>query len=128
MADEPLTPLWWVKRLYKQLSDRREDIDRFDAYYRGTPPKYPWLPEQAQSEFRRLLELTNSNYLGLVIDATAERLQVEGFRIGDDPEADSETWRIWQANNLDADSDKALLEALITGQSYLLVAPNPDDN
>jgi hypothetical protein len=127
VAEKPLSPLWWVQRLYGQICARRDDVDRFDAYYRGCPPRFPWLPEQAQGEFTRLLNLTRSNYMGLVVDATAERLQVEGFRIGGERDADEDTWRIWQANNLDSDSDQAILEALITGQSYLLVAPNPDD-
>jgi hypothetical protein len=128
VADEkPQTPMWWVKRLHKQLNDRIKEVDRFDAYYRGEPPKYPWLPDQARSEFTRLLTLTKSNYMGLVVDSTAERLQVEGFRLGDAIEADKETWRIWQANNLDSDSDQAILEALITGQSYFLVEPPDTD-
>jgi len=131
MADAPLSPVWWVKRLHRALLDRcrtdrtRLSIDDLDAYYRGRPTRLPWLPEQARDEFYRLLELTKSNYMGLVIDATAERLAVEGFRIGDDAEADAETWDIWQNSNFDNDSDQAILEALITGQSYALVAPGP---
>lgn len=129
MADAPLSPLWWVKRLHKSLlarcrTDReRLSIDDLDKYYRGRPTRIPWLPEQARDEFYRLLDLTKSNYMGLVVDATAERLAVEGFRIGDNADADSETWDIWQRSNFDNDSDQAILEALITGQSYVLVAP-----
>jgi hypothetical protein len=79
VADEkPQSPLWWVKRLKKRLDDRYREIEEYDAYYRGDPKTYPWLPEQARDEFARLLKLTRSNYMGLVVDATAERLQVEG--------------------------------------------------
>jgi hypothetical protein len=128
VADEkPQSPLWWVKRLKKRLDERCGEIEEYERYYQGDPKTYPWLPEQARDEFARLLKLTRSNYMGLVVDATAERLQVEGFRIGEERAADTETWRIWQANNLDSTSDQALLEALITGQSYMLVAPNPRD-
>lgn len=129
MADAPLSPIWWVKRLHKALLERcrtdtnRLSIDDLDRYYRGMPKRLPWLPEQARDEFYRLLALTKSNYMGLVVDATAERLCVEGFRIGDDPDADDDTWDIWQRSNFDNDSDQAILEALITGQSYALVAP-----
>lgn len=129
MADAPLTPLWWVKRLHKALLERcrtdrgRLSIDDLDLYYRGRPTRVPWLPEQAREEFYRLLDLTKSNYMGLVVDATAERLSVEGFRIGDDAEGDAETWDIWQRSNFDNDSDQAILEALIAGQSYILVTP-----
>jgi SPP1 Gp6-like portal protein len=123
----PQSPLWWVKRLYKQIAAQDAYFTKMNNYYRGEPAHYPWLPEQARQEFSRLLELTKSNYMGLVIDATAERIAVEGFRIGDDLPADEQTWRIWQANALDSGSDKAILEALIGGRSYLLVAPNEKD-
>lgn len=123
----PQTPLWWVNRLYRALSDRRAFIDEFDEYYRGDHP-LPWLAPQARAEFRRVLRMTRSNYCGLVVDAMVERLNVEGFLLSSDAEkADPETWRIWQANNLDSDSDQAWLEAAIGGQSYMLVAPNPTD-
>ncbi len=126
VADKPQTPMWWVKRLYRQVCAQRDYFERMDAYYRGEPPKLPWLPEQAQAEFRRLLALTKANILGLVVDSTAERMQIDGFRIGDEERADKPTWAMWQANNMDSDSDQAILEALIGGMSFTLVAPNPD--
>jgi hypothetical protein len=122
----PQSPEWWRDRLHKQLVDRLPQLERYENYYCGEF-KNPWVPEQYEPEFRRMLRLTRANMMGLVVDATAERCTVEGFRIGDEPEADQDTWRIWQANNLDSDSDQAILTALITGQSYLLVEPNADD-
>jgi len=123
----PLSPQWWVAKLHKRLEVQQEECEFFDAYYRGDHP-LPWLAPQARQEFRRILLMTRSNYMGLVCDATAERMQIEGFRLGADAEgADEDTWRIWQANNLDSDSDQGILEALICGKSYMLVAPNPGD-
>ena len=124
-APAPLSPDWWLPRLYKKLLDRRDEVEFFSDYYCGEHP-LPWVLPQAREEFRRIVRMTRSNYMGLVVDATAERLNVEGFRFGD-AEADDETWRIWQANNLDSDSDMAWLEALISGSSYFHVAPNPKD-
>ncbi len=125
-AVQPLSPEWWIARLYRQLVARREEVDFFSDYYSGDHP-LPWVAPQAREEFRRIVRMTRSNYMGLVCDATAERESVEGFRIGDDAAADDETWRIWQANNLDSDSDQAWLESLICGTSYFHVAPNPKD-
>ena len=42
-------------------------------------------------------------------------------------EADRETWRIWQANNMDKFFDQALLEVAINGMAYLMVSPNDED-
>jgi hypothetical protein len=123
---QPLSPEWWVGRLYKRLVERQSYLAFFNDYYTGNHP-LPWLAPQAREEFRRILRMTRSNYMGLVCDATAERASIEGFRFGREASADSDTWRMWQANNLDSDSDTAWLEALIGGCSYFLVAPNKDD-
>jgi hypothetical protein len=125
-APVTLSPEWWLARLYKRLVACREEVEFFNDYYTGNHP-LPWLAPQARDEFRRILKMTRSNYMGLVCDATAERLSVEGFRFDADLGSDAETWRIWQANNLDSTSDQAWLEALITRRSYFHVAPNPDD-
>lgn len=122
----PLSPEWWISRLYKQLVTRREEVQFFEDYYSGNHP-LPWVAPQARDEFRRIVQMTRSNYMGLVVDATAERLAIEGFRFGDDATADKDTWRIFQANNLDSDSDMAWLEALIAKVSYFHVAPNAAD-
>lgn len=124
---DPLTPEWWLSRLYKRLTDRRLEIDFYDDYYTGNHP-LPWLAPQARDEFRRILRMTRTNYMGLVVDAQVERMQIVGFRLGPDAvEADRDTWRIWQANSMDTGSDQALLEAAIGGCSYLMVEPNTED-
>jgi Phage portal protein, SPP1 Gp6-like len=124
----PLTPNWWVSRLYKQLMDRKKFIDYFGRYYEGDFD-LPWLAPQAQPEFRRILRMTNSNYMGLVVDAMVERMNLIGFRRASQTEgsADKDLWRIWQYNRMDGFYDQGLLEAAIGGCFYLLVAPNPKD-
>lgn len=143
-AYPPQSPEWWRDRLYGKLTARQDDLERWDAYYSGNHP-LPWVPEGARDEFRALLTMSRSNYMGLVVDATAERMEVQGFRFvldpddailppadtaqaPDDPEAtDDEAWRIWQANDLDEEADAGILEAVALGCSYTLVAPNPAD-
>jgi hypothetical protein len=85
------------------------------------------IQEKARPGFQRLLKQARSNYVGLVVDATAERLQIDGFRLGEEKLGDQELWRIWQANAMDADSDLQLTEAVKVGRSFALVAPNPAD-
>jgi len=134
------SPIWWVNRLYERLQDRLTPINLFDDYYRGQFP-LPWLAPQAADDFRRILKMSRTNPIGLVCDAQVERQRVEGFRINAETnptvadaeadnfnQADSDTWRIWTENNLDAFFDQGLLEAAITGAEYLLVAPNPKND
>jgi len=65
---EPLTPRWWLRRLYSQLVQQRDNNEILRNYYLGAHP-VPWLTTEAIEEFRRILMLTRSNYLGLVVDA-----------------------------------------------------------
>lgn len=124
----PQSPDWWVQRLYKRLMARRNEIDFYSTYYAGDFP-LPWLHPDAQVEFARLLRMCRSNFMGLVIDAQVERMNVDGFRLSSNMEgtADEDMWKIWQYNNMDAEYDKGLLEASISGNMYILVAPNKED-
>lgn len=62
----------------------------------------------------------------ITVDALEERLDVEGFRYASSADGDDELWRIWQANNLDEESQLAHLDALIYGCSYACVGVNDD--
>jgi hypothetical protein len=124
---KPGEPLWWVDRLWTELVERRKYADVMRRYYSGDHP-LPMIQEKARPGFQRLLKQARSNYVGLVVDATAERLQIDGFRLDTKQQVgDRELWRIWQANSMDADSDLQLTEAVKVGRSFALVAPNPDD-
>lgn len=123
---EPLSPEWWLDTLFKALCKQRERFEYFDSYYRGVPKRMPWLPEQAERDLRRLIDLTRSNYMGLVVDSMVERMQIEGFRINGAAEADKRTWEIWQENGMDSGSDQLILESAIAGKGYAMVTPNAD--
>lgn len=125
---DALTPTWWVQRLYAQLMLRNKRTKRFARYYRGDFD-LPWLPIEAEEDFKRVLRMTRSNYMGLVIDAMVERMNLTGFRLDSttDGMADKDLWNIWTYNNLDSVHDQGLLEAAIHGCFYYLVAPNKKD-
>jgi hypothetical protein len=127
MADiVPQSPEWWLKKLSAQLAERRKKMDVMGRYYSGDHP-LPFLTKahesKIRSEFRMLLEDSRANFMGLVVDAVAERLKVEGFRLSaeTDAQADKATWDIWQANQMDAESQSAFTESVINGVSYLSV-------
>lgn len=123
---KPGEPLWWVGRLWDELARRRRYAETMRQYASGDHP-LPMVPEKARQAFQRLLRQARSNYVGLVADATAERLQVDGFRVGDAEMGDQEAWRIWQANAMDADSDLLIAETVKASRGFALVAPNPED-
>ncbi|HVL82616.1 MAG TPA: phage portal protein [Actinomycetota bacterium] len=117
---EPGHPLWWVRRLEERLASRRGHLERYAHYYAGDHD-LQFATEKFREAFGGLFRHFADNWCDLVVDAVEERLNVDGFRLGDDPAGDKGAWEIWQRNQLDADSQIAHTEALVHGISYALV-------
>jgi len=70
--------------------------------------------------------LANVGYPRLYVNAIAERLQLEGFRIPGKEDDETEFWEWWQANNLNVESTLGHIEALVHGRSFVTIsAPDP---
>lgn len=123
---EPQSPEWWRDKLLAELDNRQTQMALMDSYYTGNHP-LPFLTKAHNSkmrdEFRQLLDDSKANFMGLIVDVVEERLKVEGFRLSatSDPTADKKSWDMWQANQMDAESNTAFIEALVKGVSYLSV-------
>ncbi|MGW4986323.1 phage portal protein [Streptomyces mirabilis] len=115
-----------VGLLEDELRTRRTDIDRHEAYYRGKQPL-----KFASDEFRKYhgarYKDFADNWVQVVSDSPVERLTVTGVQPAGMTEADKESWRVWQMNGLDADSQLGFLGAVNAGRSFVLVWGNPDD-
>lgn len=107
------------------LADARPEwarLRRFVRYARGRQ-KLPWLPDNVEAEYRDIAVKSASNWLSLVISATAQGLMVASY--GDDSE-EAPAWAAWQANGMDA-RQHALHRAVLTlGYSYLIVLPGAE--
>lgn len=120
------TPGWWRNRLLELLFLRRQRLDVYEAYYDGQH-RLAFATEKFREAFGMLFGAFADNWCDLVVDASVERLGVEGFRFGRDAQADDAAWNIWQRNGLDAESHLAHTEAVKLGVSYILVGPDPEE-
>ena len=116
------TPDQWRDVLLAGLTARLPDIQRCDQYYRGEH-KMAFTTSQFRQTFGNLFAAFSDNWCDLVVDASAERLRVEGFRFGDTI-ADEAAWEIWQRNALDSESDMAHTDSIKLGCVYALVGPD----
>ncbi|HKY51058.1 MAG TPA: phage portal protein [Candidatus Limnocylindria bacterium] len=116
---------WWLERLDKELVARAAKLAEYDAYYRGDH-KLAFASEKFRQAFGGLFRTFADNWCSLVVEAVEDRLNVEGFRLGEEREGDRDAWEIWQRNQLDAESQIAHTEALIHGEAYALVWPGDD--
>jgi hypothetical protein len=124
VADEiaPGSPKWWLKRLDDELTARSGDM----LTYRELVDDVHSAPESAETsrKFHRMAGLATTNLTGLAVEATAERMNVEGIRIGDEPDADKDVWDgIWQGSDFDAGSQDAITSALVYSRSFVSVSP-----
>lgn len=120
-----LSPEWWRDRLGKQLAGRQAPLRQLERYYRGTQP-LAFASEKFRQAFGNRFAVFTSNYMSLVVDAHRERLHVQGIRIGDAQEGDTDAWSWWQRNRMDSESQKAHTESLVKRMAYALVWPDAD--
>jgi hypothetical protein len=94
----------------------------YERYYDGHHP-LKFATSKFQETFGQLFAAFSDNWCQVVVDASVERLKVQGFRFGADQDyvGDQDAWAIWQANQLDTDSGLAHLEAGKSGLAYLIV-------
>jgi Phage portal protein, SPP1 Gp6-like len=113
------------ERLLPAFLRERERLDRIDLWYRWQHENIQ-LPRSATPELKRLVELSKTPWLGLVVTTVAQALYVNGYRSPDLPE-NSGPWRTWQANDFDNRQIAIHRAALAYGSSYVTVLPGDLD-
>lgn len=108
MTTELLTNL--LQRLNEPLA-RYADLDR---YYEGRQP-LAFLSPEAKIALGNRFGLMASNIPRLAVTALAERLRITGFT------GQADVWPDWVRNDLDQTSGVAHREALLLGDSYVIV-------
>jgi Phage portal protein, SPP1 Gp6-like len=115
-----VSPENWRDTLLAGLAARMPQLRRCDDYYIGKH-RMAFTTAQFRETFGSLFSAFADNWCDLVVDASAERLRVEGFRFGPDSDADDDAWEIWQRNKLDAEANMAHTDAIKLGCTYALI-------
>lgn len=110
-----------LKRYSDVLDARASEVALLEDYRDGNHPLPPLVQDSGLTKaYRSLMQLSGSNWPGLIVGSVEERLEVQGVRFGDE-EADEEAWAVWQENGLDAESSMLHDSTLTTGRGYALV-------
>src|SRR5205085_7372740 len=120
---QPESPGWWLKRLIDRLACERDRYTNLDLYYRGENGIPVHMDKAMRPAYQRLMRMSRTNFAELVVEAVRERMKPVGFRTGADSDdlGDTEAWRIWQANNLDADSALVHRAKLAMSKGFVIV-------
>lgn len=117
----------WLNFLSVRHDAELQELDRLNSYYEGTQPLTYMHPEIFREVADRIQPVVIA-WPQLVVDALEERLDVEGFRLPNDAGNDKDLWRVWQANDMDEQSQLGRIDALVMKRSYLSVGTNDDDD
>lgn len=104
----------------KANSTEQARLRRFERYYRGKQ-RMPWMPDNAESEYRDIADKSQTNWLQLVVKSSLQGLMVDGYGTQDGP---SPLWdSAWQRNGMDSQQIELHEAALVHGYAYLLFFP-----
>lgn len=110
--------------LRNRLQEESTTLSRLDGYYEGLQ-RLEQLGLAIPPELRKFVVIVN--WPRVAVDAVEQRLDVEGFLLADEEEADRDLWRVWQANDLDEESQLAHVDALALKRAYICVGSNEND-
>lgn len=112
------------QRLTSKLGNDRSRLLGLNAYYEGQQ-RLEQLGLAVPPGLRQFVTIVN--WPRTTADSIEERIDVEGFRLAGQTEADDDLWRVWQANDLDEESQLAHLDTLVYGRSFICVGANEGD-
>lgn len=102
---------------------RRQGFRELDAYYNGAQ-RLEQLGLAVPEDLRQFVTIVA--WPATQVDAIEERCDVEGFRLPGEPEANQGLAAVWQANDLDDESQMGHLDSLVFGRSYACVGTGED--
>jgi hypothetical protein len=98
----------------------------YDNYYDGEH-RLTFASDKYRNAFGNTFKAFADNLCATVVDATSDRLTL--IRFDTDSETISENaWNLWNVNRMDRGSGQLHVEALTSGDAYLIVWPDAENN
>ena len=118
----PQTPQEWFTLLSERLRSRHIRLWAVERYVTGNAP----LPEGAtevKEAYQRWQTLARADYPSLVVDAPAERMNIAGFRVGDDATDNDSARALWRRSLMESASNDVTRDMLVFGVAYAMASP-----
>lgn len=125
MAEETQSPEQARDRLLGRLVASLPNKLRWLAWYYGNQAP-PVVPKQYEAAYKLIQDQATNPWAGLVVDALNQRMKVEGFATGDET-LNAQLWRIFRANQFDANQRLVFGESLTYGAGYISTWPSAQD-
>lgn len=108
-----------VVDMLKVRDEEAERLNRVHSYLTGKACNV-YVPKKATREYRKLVDISRTNIMPLVVSSFASNLFVEGYRPARASD-NAKAWEIWQANRMDARQSGIYRAALGYGLAYATV-------
>lgn len=125
-----------IEQAIAQVKAKGPRCRLYEDYYDGRH-RVAFAAEKLRSEFIRLFARFSDNLMPAVVNSVSDRLQVIGFGVQGRKEAQrgqerahdagDDAWDLWQANRLDRRAGQIHKEALKSGNGYMVVWPNAEN-
>ena len=110
--------------LVRAVKDRAPEYTNFWEYYRGIQ-SLPLDPTELNSRFGSVFAQFRDNLALPIIEAAEGRVRIK--QIGEDEGVAADANEIWNLNNMAVESKWVHKEAMVKGDSFVIVLPNEDD-
>lgn len=109
-----------LQEAFNTISNKRAGLDNLFNYMDGPQPlKYS--TTKLQELFNDINAHFEMNWCSVVVDATLDRIQLEGFRVTNDEAATQKLQAVFDKLHLDLEADDAHKASLATSQAYIIV-------
>ncbi len=116
-----------LERAYSALAAKQASYNLLWRYYDGDHPLV-YSAERLRDIFDRLDARFQQNWCAVVVDATADRINLARWQVAGNEEATDALNGLFQATELNLDSDDAHLAALVCGEAFVIVWPDEAGN
>ncbi|HET8581761.1 MAG TPA: phage portal protein [Jatrophihabitans sp.] len=108
-------------QLWPAYESERDRLRVVDKWYRWDHPHHH-TPRNATPELKKLIELSRTPWLGLVVNVISQTMVADGYRSPDE-KANASAWRTWQSNKFDARQIPIHKAALAYGYAFATALP-----
>jgi hypothetical protein len=119
-----------VKQWFPEWQNEKQRLDEIDQWGRGFNPDVR-VPNAATAELKRLIGMSKTNWLGLVVTTVAQTMFVDGYRSALPEQSEPNglitgPWAVWLANSMQSRQIAVHRAALNYGYSFVQVLPGLD--
>jgi hypothetical protein len=110
------------------LRARSPQYQHYTDYYFGNH-RLTFATDKFRNAFGDMFAAFADNLCAAPVDAVADRLEVEGFEAIDGKDEVAQlAWNLWNLSRMDRHAGETHMEALRTGDAYVIIWPDADGN